>query len=182
MTESTTPPDSSAPDDPLASARSTAERELALAQGVPVNSAPNVPTGDVVGGADAPVSLTAAPNSDERLVAALSHLLAFLAWFWVPLLLNGIIFLGWRDRSHYVAFQSAQAFVFNIALALASWLLFAVVLGHIFLICLLPLVMALVACGYLYALWGAFQTATGHDFSYLWVGPLVADYLDRRQA
>ena len=175
MSESNTPPNPGA-EDPLAAARSAAERELMASQ------APAVPPDDGSGGLPPAASMGTGPGSDERLVAAIAHILAFLSWFWVPLLLNGIIFLGWRDRSRYVAFQSAQAFVYNIALAVASWMLVAVVLGNIFLICLLPLAFALVVCGYLYALWGAFQTATGQDFSYLVVGPLVADYLERHAA
>lgn len=186
MTESTTPPDAGGSDDPLEPARATTERELIEAPELPYGSGGSsagggsggLPEGGGSGGAP-PAPMGAGPNSDERLVAAISHILAFLAWFWIPLLLNGIIFLGWKDRSHYVAFQSAQAFVYNIALACASWLLFGMVLGHLLLICLLPFVIALVVCGYLYALWGAFQTANGKDFSYLIVGPLVADYLDR---
>jgi hypothetical protein len=114
-------------------------------------------------------------------VAAISHLLAFLSTLWIPLLLNAIIFVGWRHRSRYVAFQSGQALAFNLVLAVVTWLLFGVALATVFLWCVAPFLLAVVVCGHLYALWGTLQAANGRDFSYLVVGPIVADMLDRRE-
>jgi uncharacterized Tic20 family protein len=142
-------------------------------------------------------------SQDERMIAALAHGSVLLG---VPT--NGIggvaaalvIWLTQRDRSPYVAFQTLQALVYQVAVLVATMLLFgcwgifwilivtpSVILapssaapppgfwiGLVSLACPLSLFGILV----LYGIWGAIRMLGGHDFRYL----LIGDWLRRRSA
>lgn len=126
---------------------------------------------------------------DERTWAMLAHLsvlLNLVTGFLGPLAAL-LIYLVYRDRSRYVAFQSMQSFVFQLVwwvgggiLAAVAWtisgILAAILIGCLLmpialLISLLPLA-ALV-----YGVIGAVETNQGRDFRYWLIGDWVRGML-----
>jgi uncharacterized Tic20 family protein len=131
--------------------------------------------------------LTPAPlsASDERTWAMLAHLsvLANLVTGMLGPVAALIIYLAYKDRSHYVAYQSMQSFVFQLvfwvgggALTGVAWVitgtLSAVLIG---LICipLACLVSLLPLAALVYGVIGAVQCSQGQDFRYWMVGDWV---------
>jgi uncharacterized Tic20 family protein len=179
------PPESSLPSqpDPLADAREVVERETAAAPALPAQSG--------AGTAQAVEALPAAavapppgvagpmPAQDERIVAALSHLMVFFSFAWIPVAIIIAVFLVWRDRSPYVRFQSAQALGLSLVLASLSWLTFTVLASSVVLWCLMVPAAAVIVLAHLYSLWGAAAALQGSNFVYLGVGPVVAGLLDK---
>lgn len=124
--------------------------------------------------------------SDERTWAMLAHLsvlLNLVTGFLGPVAAF-VIYLVYKDRSRYVAYQSMQAFVFQliwwvgggilagIAWAISGALVAAFLIGCLLmpfalLISLMPLI-ALV-----YGVIGAIQTSQGQDFRYWLIGDWV---------
>lgn len=123
--------------------------------------------------------------SDERTWAMIAHLsiLANLFTAFLGPVIPLVIYLVYKDRSRYLAFQSLQAFVFQLVawvgagiLAAIAWtisgILAAILIGCLLMpialvISLLPLV-ALV-----YGVIGAVQTNQGQDFRYWLIGDWV---------
>lgn len=127
--------------------------------------------------------------SDERTWAMLAHLSVLLN------LVTGmlgpvaalVIYLVFKDRSRYVAYQSLQSLIFQLitwvgggiligVTAVVAGLLTAVVVG----ICLFPLValLALIPlAGLVYGVVGGIQCSQGQDFRYWLVGDWVRDTL-----
>jgi hypothetical protein len=130
--------------------------------------------------------------SEERTWAMLAHLsvLANLLTGFLGPVIALIIYLVFRDRSRYVAYQSMQAFVFQLlwwvaagALAGIAWaisfILAAVVIGF----CLMPfaLLISLMPLGALvYGVIGAIQVNQGQDFQYWLVGKWTRGILSGR--
>jgi len=132
------------------------------------------------------------PTQDERTMAALAHastLLNLVTGF-LGIIVALVIWLSYRDRSPYVAFQALQSAVFQlIVLVLTAvgavvvaiaWtitgLLTAVVIG----LCIVPIALALTVvvvalplAAIIYQLYAAIETYNGRDFEYWWVGNLV---------
>ena len=132
---------------------------------------------------------TAAPTtlplteSEERTWAMLAHLSVLIN------LITGslgpavalVIFLIFKDRSRYVAFQALQATLFQLVWWLGAW----VVLGTLWAITgLLSIVLIGLLCipfvcvlsllpvyPLVHGTIGAIQCSSGDDFEYFWIGP-----------
>ena len=136
------------------------------------------------------------PTSDERIMAALSHLFG-------PIL-SVIIWTTQKDKSAFVRFQALQALAFDLVLtfvSMAGVLCSMVVMIAFFAIDpssaardgpnsnfgaffyapfiiwlpLMPCLLITTAVRW----WAAFQTLQGRDFRYPWLGQKVADFLVR---
>jgi hypothetical protein len=182
-----TPEPSMPKPDPLADAREVVERETTAAQAVAVTPDAGPPPPPAA--TEAPVTASPAgtisgpmPAQDERIVAALSHLMVFFSFAWIPLAIIIAVFLVWRDRSPYVRFQSAQALGFSLVLASLSWLTFSVLLSSVVLWCLVVPAGAVLVLAHLYSLWGAAAALQGNNFVYLGVGPVVSGLLKKPRA
>jgi uncharacterized Tic20 family protein len=132
-------------------------------------------------------------TDDERTMAALAHGSIVLTLFTggiAGLIVAFVIWVVWRDRSRWVADQSMQALVFQIAATLMTYVLGAVtaaafaisgVLTIVIIgLCLFPIafvlllatiVVPLVAVAY--GLYGALETYQGRNFRYAWVSDVV---------
>jgi uncharacterized Tic20 family protein len=120
--------------------------------------------------------------SDERTWAMLAHLsvLANLVTGFLGPLIALIIYLVFKDRSRYVAYQSIQAFVFQMVwwvgagiLVGIAWtvsgLLAAILIGC----CLMPFALILTfipLAALVYGVIGAIETSQGKDFKYWLIG------------
>lgn len=134
-------------------------------------------------------------TSDERTMAALAHgsiLLTLLTGGFGGLIVALVIWAVYRDKSRWVANQSLQALIFQIAATLVAYILgliavsaiaissvlIAVIVG----LCLFPfaLLLGLVALIFpfaatAYGLFGALETYNGRDFQYWGIGKLVGE-------
>lgn len=128
-------------------------------------------------------------SSDERtwsLLAHLSILLNLITGFLGPIVAL-IIYLIFKDRSRYVAFNSLQSFLFQLifwvgAGALATILFVLGVAGSVILVGLLCLplacLLALVPLAALvYGVVGAVETSQGKNFEYWLVGEWASNIL-----
>lgn len=124
-------------------------------------------------------------ESEERQWAMFAHLgvLVNLVSGFLGPLVPLIIYLVYKDRSRYVAYQSLQALIFQLvwwigggAITAAAWAitgaLSAVIIGIICIpvACVISLV-PLVAVGY--GVYGGVQTSQGQDFKYWLIGDWV---------
>jgi uncharacterized Tic20 family protein len=132
-----------------------------------------------------PLPLQPLSPSDERTWAMLAHLsvLANLVTGLLGPVIALVIYLAFKERSRYVAYQSMQAFIFQLiwwigggALAAIAWtisgLLAAILIGC----CLMPfaLLISLIPLGALiYGAVAAIQTSQGQDFRYWLIGDWV---------
>ena len=126
---------------------------------------------------------------DERTWAMVAHLsvLANLVTGFLGPVVALIIYLAYKDRSRYVAYQSMQSFVFQliwwvggVAMIGVLWavtgLLSAVIIG---LLCIPFAILATIVIGVMplvalvYGVVGAIQTSQGQDFRYWLVGDWV---------
>ena len=146
--------------------------EVTIEPQIPAESAP--PQG--------PEPLSAASARTWAMLAHLSILLNLFTGFLGPITAL-IIYLVFKDRSRYVAYQSMQAFVFQLvffigagALAAAAWIgslaLTVIVIGlccipFAFLLSFVPLVAVV------YGVIGGIQAGQGDDFRYWLVGDWV---------
>lgn len=132
-----------------------------------------------------PVAPAPLSSSDERTWAMLAHLsvlLNLVTGFGGPIAAL-IIYLIYKDRSRYVAYQSMQAFVFQLIwwvgggfLAGIAWtitgILSAVLIG-ILCIPLAILISAMPLAALIYGIVGGIQANSGQDFKYWLVGDWV---------
>lgn len=136
-------------------------------------------------------------TSNERTMAALAHgsiVLTLLTGGFAGWIVALVIWAVYRKESRWVANQSLQALVFQVAATLVTYVLLSIAgvvfgLGTLLLIivvgvCLFPVALILALTGVLvplaatvYGLFGALETYQGRDFQYWWVGQLVADRL-----
>jgi uncharacterized Tic20 family protein len=104
-----------------------------------------------------------------------------------------IIYLVYKDRSKYIAYQSMQAFVFQLVcwvgaglVVIGMWivtiLLSVIVIG---LLCIPFSLVGMILLGMLpvisliYGVVAAIQTSQGKDFRYLWVGDWVREMIEQ---
>lgn len=133
-------------------------------------------------------------TQDERTLAALAHastLLNVVTGF-LGLIVAGIIWLSYRDRSRFVAFQALQSAVFQLAtlvvvailavITAIAWTISGVLTAVVIGLCLMPfaLVLTLVVvlvplAAIIYQLYAALQTYNGRDFEYWWVGRFMRE-------
>ncbi len=136
-------------------------------------------------------STTQAPftQSEERTWAMLAHLsvLANLATGFLGPIIALVIYLLFRDRSRYVAYQALQAFLFQLiwwgaggVLIGLMWavtgMLTLVVVGVLLIpiACILtPLFLIMPLLSLVYGVMGAIRTSQGEDFRYWGVGDWV---------
>ncbi|MFQ5343327.1 MAG: DUF4870 domain-containing protein [Anaerolineae bacterium] len=134
-------------------------------------------------------------TDNERTMAALAHgsiILTLLTGGVAGWIVALVIWAVYRRESPWVANQSLQALVFQVAATLATYILVSVAGAAIALstalmvvligFCVLPfaLILGLVAISVplaatAYGLFGALETYQGRDFQYRWVGKLVAE-------
>jgi uncharacterized Tic20 family protein len=138
--------------------------------------------------APAPQPLT---ESDERTWAMLAHLsiLLNLITGFLGIVVALIIYLAYKNRSNYVAYQSMQSFVFQLIWWLGGGLLIGLVwaiTGALSLV-LVGLVLIPLACllsllplaALVYGIVGAVETNSGKDFKYWLIGDWVRSELTR---
>jgi uncharacterized Tic20 family protein len=121
-----------------------------------------------------PTPLTPSEEHTWALIAHLSILVNLITFFLGPIIAL-IIYLVFRERSRYVAYQSFQAFLFQLIWTMVG-ILTAVIVG----LCLIPLACAITlipvfALGYGIA--GAIQAGQGVDFKYWLVGDWTRDLI-----
>jgi uncharacterized Tic20 family protein len=136
--------------------------------------------------------------SDERTWAMVAHLsvLANLVTGFLGPVVALVIYLVYKDRSRYVAYQSMQAFVFQLiwwvgggALIGLIWAITGVLSAIIIGILCIPFAilftigLAILPLGALvYGVIGAIETSQGRDFRYWLVGDWVRDTLSPAQS
>jgi len=131
----------------------------------------------------APRQRAAHLTKEEMTLAALAHasvILGFVTGGLAGVAIALVLWLIYKDKSRYVAFQAMQALVFQLAVG-AVLLLAGVTMAISFItICLIPvgliLLLALIALPFaalFYGLYAAYETYYGEDFQYAWVGELV---------
>jgi hypothetical protein len=136
--------------------------------------------------------------SDERTWAMVAHLsvLANLVTGFLGPVVALVIYLVYKDRSKYVAYQSMQAFVFQLiwwvgggALIGLIWAITGVLSAIIIGILCIPFAilftigLAILPLGALvYGVIGAIETSQGRDFRYWLVGDWVRDTLSPAQS
>lgn len=157
------------------------EQEPAVSNDVPqAGTQPPVPPTPVQFTPPAPLSPT-----DERTWAMLAHLsilLNLVTGFLGPLVALGI-YLIYKDRSRYVAYQSMQSFIFQLiwwvgggVLAGLTWAISGVLTMVIIGCCLMPIALFLTIipiAALVYGVVGAVQTNQGLDFKYWLIGDWV---------
>jgi len=119
-------------------------------------------------------------TSDEKTWAILAHVSILLGAITVGLLGPVAAFVIWlikKDESDYVAKQALQSLIYQIVVAVLSWImwiaivvLFAVVIGF----CLIPLgiVLNLAAIGY--GCYAAYVGSLGQEFRYPIIWEMIA--------
>jgi len=122
-------------------------------------------------------------TNEEMTAAALAHastLLGFATGGLAGVAAAFLIWLAYREKSKYVAFQAMQALVFQMAWMGATIGVAAAMVLSILTICLIPLglvlllaVVGLPFAGLIYGLYAAYETYYGADFLYWKVGEFV---------
>lgn len=132
-----------------------------------------------------PISAAALSPQDERTWAMLAHLsiLANLVSGMLGPVAALVIYLVYKDRSHYVAFQSLQAFVFQLIawlgggfLATVAWAIsgaLSVVLVGVLCMPLAVLITMIPLGALAYGVLGGIECGKGNDFRYWLVGDWV---------
>jgi hypothetical protein len=124
--------------------------------------------------------------ADERTWAMLAHLsvLLNLVTAYVGVLVPLGIYLVFKDRSRYVAFQALQSFFMQLilwvggsALVAAAWV--AIGISSAFLIGLICIPIGLILTALplvaiVYGVWAAIEASSGRDFRYWWLGNQLA--------
>lgn len=138
--------------------------------------------------ASAPLPLT---ESDEHTWAMLAHLsiLLNLITGFLGVLVPLIIYLAFKNRSKYVAYQSMQAFVFQLIWWVGGGILIGLawVITIPLMVVLVGFVLIPVACvisliplaALVYGIMGAVQTNSGEDFKYWLIGDWVRGELTK---
>jgi uncharacterized Tic20 family protein len=134
----------------------------------------------------APTPLTQSEEHTWALIAHLSILVNLITFFLGPIIAL-IIYLVFRERSRFVAYQSFQAFLFQLIfwvggsfLVAVTWAMVGVLTALIIGLCLIPLACAITfipifALGYGIA--GAIQAGQGVDFKYWLIGDWTRDLI-----
>ena len=130
--------------------------------------------------------LTAAEEKQWAMIAHFSILTNLLSGFLGPIV-PFVIYLVYKDRSRYVAYQSFQAFIFQmiwwvggLTLAGIAWTVTSVLSAFIIGLICIPFacifsLMPLVSLGY--GIYAGIQTNQGDDFKYWLIGDWVRSTL-----
>jgi len=145
----------------------------------------NVDPGDVKPAIEPKASQPVLSTSEENTLAMIAHLaiLLNLVTGVLGLVVALVIYLAYKDRSRYVAYQSLQAIIFQLVFFFGAAILavvVALVSTPLVLVCIglfglvLALLLALVPIGALiYGIVAAVETNHGRDFQYWLVGQWV---------
>ena len=145
----------------------------------------NVDPGDVKPANEPKASQPLLSTSEENTLAMIAHLsiLLNLVTGVLGLVAALVIYLAYKDRSRYVAYQSLQAIIFQLVYFFGAAILagvVALVSTPLVLVCIglfglvLALLLALVPIGALiYGIVAAVETNHGRDFQYWLVGQWV---------
>ena len=122
-------------------------------------------------------------TNEEMTVAALAHasvILGVVTGGLAGVAIALVLWLIYKDKSRYVAFQAMQALVLQLAAGAVLLLAGVTMVISFVTICLIPvgliLLLALIALPFavlFYGLYGAYETYYGEDFQYAWVGEFV---------
>lgn len=135
-----------------------------------------------------PRMLTQSEEHTWAMIAHLSILINLFTAFLGPIVAL-IIYLVFRDRSRYVAYQSMQAFLFQLIFWIGGGLLIGVMwtlVGILAIVlvglCLIPIacvvsILPVVALGY--GIVGGINAAQGFDFSYWLIGDWARDLIEK---
>ncbi len=130
-------------------------------------------------------------QADERTWAMLAHLSVLLNLItgFLGIVVALIIYLVYKNRSNYVAYQSMQSFVFQLIWWLGGGLLIGVfwAITGVLSIVLVGLILIPLACllsliplaALVYGIVGAVECNSGHDFKYWLIGDWVRGELTR---
>ena len=118
-------------------------------------------------------------TSDEKTWAMLAHLSILLAAITVGLLGPVAAFVIWlvkKDESDYVAKQALQSLIYQIVVAVLSWIMWiviAVLAAFLIGICLVPigLLINLAAIGY--GCYAAYVCSLGQEFKYPFIWEMI---------
>lgn len=172
-------PQESVPSEPIMEAASMEEVESPQTPPIPTEPAypPPPPT--------PPPAAGASPDSEERTWASLAHLSILLNLFtgFLGPIAALIIYLVYKDKSRYVAYQAMQAFVFQlvwwvgagVVIAMA-WILTGLLSIVIIGLCLIPVAIAISFVPFaalIYGVIAAVKTNQGEDFRYWLIGDWV---------
>jgi uncharacterized protein len=146
-----------------------------------MNSAPNSPGNPSV---PTPVQIPLSP-SDERTWAMLAHLSVLLNLATGILGPVGalIVYLVYKDRSRYVAYQSLQSLIFQLigwiggGIIIATvWTITGILSAIVVGVCLIPfaIILSIIPLAVIvYCIIGAIKCSNGEDFKYWLVGDWV---------
>ena len=147
------------------------------------NQVEEQPTGQQKETGEEPVSRQRAEflTNEEMTVAALAHasvLLGFASGGLAGVAIAFLVWLVYREKSRYAAFQALQALVFQLAWMAGTIVAALAMALSILTICLIPLglllaVVVLPFAGLFYGLYAAYETYYGADFLYWKVGEFV---------
>jgi len=127
--------------------------------------------------------------SEERTWAMLAHLSVLVNLITGSLgpVVALVIFLIFKDRSKYVAFQSLQATLFQLVWWLGAWIvlgglwaitgLMSIVLIGLLCIPFVCVLSLLPVYPLVHGTIGAIQCSSGDDFEYFWIGPWTRQIL-----
>jgi len=125
------------------------------------------------------------PNSEERTWAMIAHLSILLNLFTAVLgpLVALIIYLVYQDKSRYVAYQSMQAFLFQLiwwigggVIVAVAWVITGLLSFLLIGLCLIPftiLISLIPLAALVYGVIAAIKTNQGDDFRYWLIGNWV---------
>jgi uncharacterized Tic20 family protein len=127
-------------------------------------------------------------TNEEMTMAALAHasvVLGFASGGLAGVAGAFLLWLVYREKSRYVAFQAMQSLAFQLAWAGATIVAAVAMVLSILTICLIPLglvlllaVIVLPFAGLFYGLYAAYETYYGADFVYWKVGPFVQQQME----
>lgn len=174
-------PEEMLPEEPVMDSAETPEPEVELPPGDDAFD-----PGTALPPPSGPRMLTSSEENTWALIAHLSTLANLITGFLGPIIAL-IIYFAFRDRSRFVAYQSFQAFLFQLIfwvgggiLVGITWTLVGVLSVVIVGICLIPLaclvsLIPVFALGY--GIVGAIKAGQGEDFRYWLVGDWTRDIL-----
>jgi uncharacterized Tic20 family protein len=114
-----------------------------------------------------------APSQEERVMAALGHASVLIPQ--IGLIGPLVLWLVNKDKAPYAAYQSQQAFWFQLAINAITWLLVLIcvfTLGFGLLV-LWPVLLGLPVLSIVYGIIGAVHAYNGRDFRYWIIGDLI---------
>ena len=136
----------------------------------------------------APAVPPALPSQEERTWAMLAHLSILLNLIsgFLGVVAALIIYLTYKDRSRYVAYQAMQAFLFQLIFWVGggvivgiAWFLTTLLTAAIIGICLIPVatILSLIPLGaIIYGIIAGVKCNEGDDFRYWLIGDLVGSH------